>query len=161
MLGERKNTMYSLTDKVLDIFYPMLRGVMTKQVYRFLAVGGVCFAVNILIFHSSYHWVYKPYQISTPYLPAYMFAFFTSLAITILLGFFLNYYFVFHGSVLERRVQFFRFSYSTLLEAIAGYYLMRFFVEKLLWFPTLALIVNVAIVQTVNYFIQRDYSFKK
>jgi len=90
-----------------------------------------------------------------------MFAFFTSLSITILLGFFLNYYFVFYGSILERRVQFFRFSYSTLLEAIAGYFLMRFFVEIFLWFPSLALIINVAIVQTVNYFIQRDYSFKK
>ncbi len=161
MPEERKNTLYSLTEKMLDIFYPMLRGVMTKQVYRFLAVGGVCFAVNILIFYISYHWVYLPYDISTKPLPSYMFAFFTSLSITILLGFFLNYYFVFYGSILERRVQFFRFSYSTLLEAIAGYFLMRFFVEIFLWFPSLALIINVAIVQTVNYFIQRDYSFKK
>lgn len=146
---------------VVDIFYPLLKKVLPKQIYRFLAVGGICFAINIIVFHVSFYYLYLPLNIGLRNIPPYMLAFFTSLSITVLLGFYLNKEFVFNGSVLEKHVQFVRFCYSTILEAIASYLLLRFFVEQLGWHPTLSLIFNVMIIQTANFFIQRDYSFKK
>ncbi|MCU7693973.1 GtrA family protein [Haoranjiania flava] len=160
MLKKNKYTFHRLMLQMLDIFYPVFRKVMPKQVYRFLAVGGVCFLINIIVFHFSYH-LYDSGKFGPLPAPAYIAAFFTSLSITVLVGFYLNKNYVFRGSVLEKRTQFFRFCYSTVLEAIISYYLLRFFVEGLHWHPSLALIAGVAVIQTANYFIQKHYSFKR
>ncbi len=146
-------------ETLIDLLFPLFKRVLSKQVYRYLAAGGICFALNFTIFHLSYYFFYLfPRSLNT-YLSKHTFSLLASMSITIFVGFYLNRKFVFSGSYLDKKVQFFRYTSSTILATVASILLMDLFVDILQWNITVSFLSNIILVQLLNFFVQSYFSF--
>ncbi|TCC90604.1 hypothetical protein EZ428_15165 [Pedobacter frigiditerrae] len=143
----------------LDVFYPIFKNVLTFEVYRYLAVGGICFFLNFSIFHLSYYFIYSKYLYQTPLFEPYFLALLTSLSFTLPAGFYLNKNFVFKGSHLKLRTQLLRYSFTTIGTVILSKILMDIMVGTLSLNLTASFLLNVFIVQFANFIVQKNLSF--
>lgn len=136
---------------------------MSLQMYRYAACGGGNTLLNILIYFISYNYILKKQILDLgfiafkPHIAAFIIAF----CITFPIGFYLSMYVVFHGSFLRRRIQLIRYLSVALVCILLNYVLIKFFVEKLKWYPTPSLIITAVIVIFFSYISQRNFSFKK
>lgn len=148
---------------VLDVFYPLVKRFMPLQTYHYAACGGGNTLLSLIIYTLSYNFILKQqiFHIGPFSISAHIMALFLSSAITLPIGFYLSMFVVFQGSHLRRRIQFFRYFLVVMACFLLNYVLLKFFVEDLHWYPTLAQVVNVAIVVSFSYFSQRHFSFKK
>ena len=158
---EQESRKIALGENIIDVFYPLFRSILSQTVYRYLAVGGICFFTNFCIFHVSYYLFYQKYQISYPHFPSHFFALSTSMCFTIPIGFFLNRVYVFANSRLLSQVQFIRYVISTVVTVILSAFLLDFLVATLELNLTIAFLVNVVTIQLMNYFVQKKFSFQE
>lgn len=148
--------------KVVDLFYPPFRKIMTLQMYRYAACGGGNTAFNIFLYFISYNFILNKEILDLgffafkPHIAAFLMAF----VITFPIGFYLSMYVVFHGSYLRRRIQLLRYFLVAMVCIILNYVLLRVFVEQFGWYPTPSLIVTAGIVIIFSYLSQRHFSFR-
>ncbi len=147
---------------LVDFFYPPFRYLMSLQMYRYAACGGGSTLLNIFVYFITYNFILNKQILDlgfiafTPHIAAFFIAFW----ITFPIGFYLSMYVVFQQSYLRRRIQLFRYFLVTVGCIILNYILLKFFVEKLGWYPTPSLMVTTVIVVAFSYLSQRYYSFK-
>ncbi|WP_180277229.1 GtrA family protein [Chryseobacterium sp. 52] len=132
---------------------------MSFQVYRYLAVGGVCFFINFCIFHLTYFFLLKYKAVDMSIFNNNLKSLIVSLTVTIPVGFYLNRNFVFDG-LLEWKGQLWRYITTILASVYLSKILLDFFIIRLEWSVTLSFLLNIAIVQFVNFFVQKKISFK-
>ncbi|NQX43053.1 GtrA-like protein [Pedobacter steynii] len=161
MMSEPHPEYKLILQRMLDLFYPLFKSFISHRVYRYLAVGGVCFLINFCVFHFSYYLVCAHGNYRVLFLKPHNQSVLTSLCITLPIGFYLNRNFVFKDSMLEKNIQFFRYISSTIINAGLFAFLIDFLVTKVQWNVTLIYMFGVFVVQFFNYFIQRDISFNK
>jgi putative flippase GtrA len=147
---------------VLDIFYPLFKRFMPLQAYHYAACGGSNTLLSIFLYFIAYNFILKKQLVHFGLLTIspHIMALFLATAITLPVGFYLSLFVVFQGSYLRRRVQFFRYILVALGCLLLNYVLLKLFVEKLHWYPTLAQIANTVIVVCFSYFSQRHFSFR-
>jgi putative flippase GtrA len=149
--------------RFIDLFYPLFKGVMTLQMYRYAACGGGNTALNILIYFLTYNFVLQKQVLDlgfiafTPHIAAFLIAF----CLTFPIGFYLSMYVVFHGSFLKRRIQLFRYFLVAMVCIVLNYVLLKLFVEGLGWYPTPSMVITTGVVVLFSYLSQRHFSFKK
>jgi putative flippase GtrA len=83
-----------------------------------------------------------------------------SFCITFPIGFLLNRYVVFQGSVIAGRVQFFRYGITVIVSILLNYMFLKLFVEGLKLYPTIAKILTTFIVVGFSYISQSYFTFK-
>lgn len=150
-----KNNSLNTIRPVLDIFYCLFSRILPFKVYRYLAVGGICFSANFVIFHCSYYY-FKHHAVSlAPHIAALL----CSLSVTVFLGYYLNNRFVFTTGTLSQRSKLFRYCFTTIAGVIVSTYLLGFLVSMGINI-TVSFLLNIAIVQCLNYFVQKGFSFK-
>ncbi len=136
---------------------------MSLQMYRYAACGGGNTLFNIFLYFSAYHFILRKQVLDlgfvafTPHIAAFFMAFW----ITFPIGFYLSMYVVFQGSYLRRRIQLIRYFLVAMACVFLNYFLLKFFVEYMHWYPTPSLMVTAAIVIFFSYLSQRHFSFKK
>jgi putative flippase GtrA len=158
---EQKIEKTTVGANMIDIFYPIFRLFLSHLVYRYLAVGGICFFTNFCMFHISYHFIYQRHQISFLHLPSHFFSLTTSMCFTIPIGFYLNKMYVFANSKLLNQTQLIRYVLSTVATVAMSTILLDILITALKINITIAFIANVVIIQLLNYFIQKKFSFKQ
>lgn len=136
--------------------------MINKQTFRYLACGGSNAVLNIVIYWFSYNFILKQQDIFVGplHISSHVAAFCIAFAITFPLGFILSRYIVFPESALRGRVQLFR--YLTLVAAciLLNYLLIKLFVEKCHFYPTISNILTNALVAVFSYYSQRLFTFK-
>src|SRR5579875_2587170 len=148
--------------EAIDFFYPPFRRLMPLQMYRYAACGGSNTLLSIVLYFISYNFVLQKNVLHlglitfTPHIAALILA----TCITFPIGFYLSMYVVFQGSYLRKRVQLFRYFLVAAICFVLNYALLKFFVEKLGWYPTPSQIITVAIVVTFSYISQKHFSFR-
>jgi putative flippase GtrA len=153
--------------EIVDFFYPPFKKFVPLQVFRYAVCGGANLLLSIVLFFVFFHWVvnkeYIPLHwrtfsfVVSPHTAALLLAFIVCTPI----GFYLNLFVVFPGSHLRRRAQLMRYTMVSVLNLILNYILLKFLVEKLHIYPTIANILNTTIVVTLTYILQRHFSFRK
>jgi putative flippase GtrA len=83
-----------------------------------------------------------------------------SFLVTFPLGFYLARYVVFPESFMKKRFQLFRYFLSTIGSLFLNYINMRIMVDFFGFYPTIAQMVNVVIVVTFSYLMQKYFAFK-
>lgn len=146
-------------EKFLDFLYPVFRKFIPFELYRFLAVGGVCFVLNFAVFHLSYLYVFRYWHHASFFLQPHFYALLASMSVTILVGFYMNKKFVFKGAVLGVSIQFRRFAISSFVLVIASKLLLDLMVIVWGWNLTVSFIANTVLIQTVNFLFQKRISF--
>ncbi len=148
---------------MLDFFYPLFRRWMPLQTFRYAACGGGNTALGLFIFFVGYNFIFEKQIVNTPvtaFKPDTA-AMILSFFVTFPLGFLLARYIVFPDSFMRKRYQLFRYFLSTLGSLFLNYINMRLMVDFLGFYPTIAQMVNVVIVVTFSYLMQKFFAFKE
>jgi len=149
-------------EQIIDFFYPPFSGFMNRMTYRYAACGGANTIFDIFLFFISYNFIFDKQIVRLPFISIspYIAAFMLSFCITFPIGFLLNRYVVFQGSVIAGRVQFFRYMVTVVVSILLNYLFLKLFIEGLGLFPTIAKIMTTFIVVGFSYISQSYFTFK-
>ncbi len=152
----------SLITRILEFFYPLFRRWMNFQTFRYAACGGGNTLFGVFLFFVAYNYIFDKQLVKlwwitlTPHIAALLFSF----VFTFLIGFYFARYVVFTDSFLKKRHQLFRYFLSTIGSLVLNYINLKIMVEMLGFYPTIAQIINVGIVVTFSYLMQKYFAFR-
>ena len=149
--------------KVIDFFYPPFRKVMSLELFRYAACGGLNLALDWALFYILYHFVFHGQVFDlgfiafTPHIAAFIFRF----PITFLTGFWMARHISFSGSTLRGRTQIVRYLMVTVVNFLINYFGLKLFIEVLHIWPTISYVIISIICVTFSYLTNKFYSFRK
>lgn len=152
---------------VVDFFYPPFRKYIPQQTFRYAACGGSNLLLNNLLFFLFFHYVVSQQNFPIRFgdfsfvLKPQNAALFLAYLVCTPIGFYLNLFVVFPGSHLRRGSQFFRYILVSFINLLLNYFLLKFFVEVLHFYPSAANLLNTIIIVTLTYLLQRYFSFRQ
>jgi putative flippase GtrA len=148
----------TLVTRLLDSIFKIFKAYLPYEVYKYLAVGGICFFLNFVIFHLCYYIAYRniSWILSTAKLSV-----FSAYAVTLPLGFWLNSFYVFPHTTLSFAAKFFRFVSSNVLSGILTAFLIDILITTFISPIPLFYVFTVAAVQYGNFFVQKKFTFRK
>ena len=142
---------------------------MPLQTFRYAACGGSNVVFGIVLYSFGYNYIFHKQNVDIGYIPFYghlilksfiaadyLFAIWINFGI----GFYLNRYVVFTESALKKHVQLFRYLVVVVSSMVLNYWLLRFFIQIIHWYPTPSKIITTAFLIAFSYFSQKHYSFK-
>jgi putative flippase GtrA len=151
-----------IINAVIDWFYQPFSKYIPIITFRYGFTGAMNTAFDIFLYFVFYNYILQKQLIDfgfiamTPHIAAFVFVF----PITFSTGFLLAKYITFTQSQLRGRKQLFRYGLTVAGSILLHYVLLKFFVENLYFWPTIAKIVTVAIVVVYSYFAQKYFSFR-
>lgn len=147
---------------VIDVLYIPFRKVMPLQTFRYAACGGGNTLLDIFLYFISYNYILSKKIVYTPAGPVspHIAAFLMSFAVSFPLGYLLNRYIVFPGSILRGRIQLFRYFLLVLVCVYLNYVFIKLFVEHFQIYPTISKILTTVIVVSFSYFTQKYFTFR-
>jgi putative flippase GtrA len=146
----------------LDYFYPLVKRLMNKQTYYYIACGGGNTLFGFVLYYLAYHyWFQKEnFDLGFIVIKPHIASFIVSFGITFPIGFFLSRYIVWSESDLRGRQQLVRHFLSLILFVFMNYILLKLFVEVFEWWAMPSQILTTTIIVIVSYLSQKYYSFK-
>ncbi|MBS1915932.1 MAG: GtrA family protein [Bacteroidetes bacterium] len=146
----------------IDFFYPPFSKLMPEQTFRYAVCGGTNMFVDIFTFFISYNFILHKQILDLGFIvfKPHIAAFFMSFCISFPIGFLLMRNIVFTESTLHGRVQLFRYFLLVIVCILLNYFFIKFFVEQLHIFPTLAKLLTTVIVVFFSYLTQKYFTFK-
>lgn len=140
-----------------------MRRFMPLQTFRYAVCGGTNVVLDLGLFFISFHFILQKevldlgFLILKPYNAALVMAF----LITFPTGFLMSKYIVWTESTLSGKVQLFRYLLLVMTNFFLNYVMMKFFVEYLHFYPTLAKILTIIIVVFYSYTSQKYFTFRE
>jgi putative flippase GtrA len=161
--------MHKIITSILDFFYPLVKRFIPKETYYYAACGGGNLVLSWFLFFFFYQFVFLK-ETSHFYLSwlnnkhvaisAYTFSSFVTFCFSFTIGFLLNRYVVFTRSELQANIQLFRYGLSALVSYSLSWILLKFFIEALSIFPSIANVLASCIVVVWSYIMQRTFTFR-
>ncbi|MFZ9261993.1 MAG: GtrA family protein [Chitinophagaceae bacterium] len=154
--------MKKLIEYILDLVYPYFNKIIDRTTFRYAACGGANTVFDLFLFFVFYNFVIQkqfvslPFVTVSPHIASFLLAFLISFPV----GFYLNKTIVFQESYLRGRVQLFRYFLTVCLSLILNYVFLKFFVEKLKFYPTPSKFLTTFFVVGVSYVSQKYFSFR-
>ncbi|SMO77813.1 GtrA family protein [Solitalea koreensis] len=132
------------------------------KVVRFIISGGTATMVDIVVYFLTYNYLlYKqPVQFLGSVISSHMAALCISFSAGFITNFLISKYFVFTGSDLRTRHQFFRYMMVSSVNFSANYFLLKLFVDFLHLFPTPARALSAVLVAGVSFFLNKYFAFR-
>ncbi|MEO8583596.1 MAG: GtrA family protein [Flavitalea sp.] len=149
-------------NSILGFFYQPFRNLVPYQTFRYAVCGGSNMMLDIFIYWLSFHFianeqvVYTPLGAVKPQNIALMIAFCVSFP----MGYLLNRYIVFTGSILKGPVQLFRYFLLVIACLVLNYLFVNLFVEYCHIYPTVSKMLTTVIVVSFSYVTQKKFTFK-
>lgn len=157
------HTVRDLLLPIIDFFYPPFKRVMNLQTFRYAVCGASNTLLGFVVFYVSFKFIFAGenidvgFYVFTPYTVALVLSF----CISFPFGFFLLKYVVFSDSMIRGRVQLFRYFLVYLINLFLNYVLLKITVEMLHIYPTIAQLIDIAILIILSYLFQRHFTFRK
>lgn len=151
-----------LINVIINTFHKPVEKYVPIMTFRYGFTGLANTAFDIFLYFIFYNFIFKKELVHvffitmTPHIAAFVFVF----PITFTTGFILARYITFTQSNLRGRKQLFRYMLTVAGSIILHYFLLKFFVEYLHFWPTISKIITVAIVIVYSYFAQKYFSFR-
>lgn len=148
--------------RIVDFFYfPFLRFI-PREIFRYGATGGANMVFDIFLYFVFYNYILDKQIIElgfiaiSPHIAAFLIVF----PITFTTGFLLAKYVTFTASEIRGRIQLFRYGLTVAGAILLNYVFLKFFVEFVGLYATMAKIVTTIIVVGYSYLSQRYFSFQ-
>lgn len=153
-------------ESFLKLFYPIFKKWLAYDVYAYLAVGAINTALNILLFAVLYEFILpkEGWLISGYTIASYTIALFIAFLATIPTGFWLSKNFAFKSvSAGAKKTTKQLFKYILVVGQGLGsdYLILKGLILFLSMEPTVAKIFSTVIVLTINFMLQKYFTFKK
>lgn len=135
---------------------------MPVTTFRYLAIGGSNFLLDILIYFISYNFILMKQEVMiTPsiIISPHIFALIISFFVCVPYGFAMSKFVVFQESNLKGRIQLFRYLVIVGVNIVLNYTLMKLFVEVVHIFPTVSRIITAITVAVFSFFVNQRFSF--
>jgi len=147
---------------VIDWFYPLFKGIMPLQTYRYAACGGANTLLDIGVFSFSFYYIFHQQNLVLPFMTLKCFtaSLIVAFCISFPTGFVLMRYLVYPESNLRRRVQLFRYLLQVVTCILLNYVFMYLFVEMYHIFAPLAKVMTTIIVVAFSYLTQKHFTFR-
>lgn len=142
--------------RLLKLLYLPVKGLMPYQIFAYLAVGAANTFLNIglfIVLYSALSGAVLSLEISTV----------ISFIITVLTGFWLNKNFAFSGSDTDRidlKKQFAKYMIVALQGQVSAYLLTKGMIVLFSLNASYAYVITTIIMLTVNYFLQKYFTFR-
>ncbi|MBI2259381.1 MAG: GtrA family protein [Flavobacteriia bacterium] len=155
--------MANLIRSFIDLFYPLFKNLMNKQMFYYIACGGSNTLFGFVLYYYSYHHLLEKQNFSfffiviSPHVAAFLFSF----IVTFPIGFLLSKYIVWSDSYLKGKQQLFRHFLLVILFFLLNYILLKLFVEVFFWWPFPSQVITTSIIIIISYLSQKYYSFKE
>lgn len=148
---------------VIDFFYRPFSKFMPLQTFRYAACGGGNTLLSLLIFFLSYNFLFDKQLVHLGFvtISPHIAAMILSFLLTFPIGFYLARNVVFSGSALRGRHQLIRYFTTTMGSVLLNYANLKIMVDLLHFYPTIAQTINVAIVVTFSYLMQKYFAFAR
>ncbi|SIN66095.1 GtrA family protein [Algoriphagus halophilus] len=150
----------------LQLFYPIFRKWLAFDIYAYLAVGAINTALNIFLFAILYEFILpkEGWTLAGYTVASYTVALLIAFLVTIPTGFWLSKNFAFRSTAMGTRK-----TGKQLLKYIlvvgqglgSDYLILKGLILFVNMEPTLAKIFSTIIVLTLNYLLQKYFTFKK
>ncbi|SFN66567.1 Putative flippase GtrA (transmembrane translocase of bactoprenol-linked glucose) [Algoriphagus ornithinivorans] len=150
----------------LQFFYPIFKKWLAYDVYAYLAVGAINTALNIFLFAVLYEFILPKsgLDIGSYNIASYTLALIISFFATIPTGFWLSKNFAFKSvDVGKKKTGKQLFKYVLVVSQGLGsdYLILKGLIVFFSMEPTVAKIISTVIVLTVNFLLQKYFTFKK
>ncbi len=147
---------------MIDGVYPVFKKMMPLQTFRYAACGGANTILDITLFFISYNFILQKQFIHLGWLTIspHIASFIISFCITFPIGFYLSRYVVFQETTVTKKKQLFKYFIVVLGCVLLNYGFLKFFVDYLGWYPTMAKIVTTFFVVIFSYTSQKNFTFK-
>ena len=152
----------NIINQILDFFYPLFKSFLPKETYRYAATGGGNLVLDILLYFLVFHYVLFEQNLDlgfiviSPHIAAFLLVF----PITFSTGFLLAKYITFTQSALRGKKQLIRYGLTVFGSIILNYLLLKFFVDKLEFYPTPSKILTTVISIVYSFIAQKYFTFK-
>jgi putative flippase GtrA len=135
---------------------------MPRQTFRYLACGGINFAVTIFCYAVAYNFIFAKQNFDLVFvvISPHVAALGISLPINLGVGFWLQRNISFRLSPLRGRVQLFRYFATAVAGLLLTYALTKLFVDVCRIYPTVAQIIIYCISATIGFAAQKHYTFR-
>jgi putative flippase GtrA len=147
----------------IDWFYVKpFTGLMPRQTFRYLACGGINFAVTILCYAVAYNFIFakQNFDLGFVVISPHVAALGISLPVNFVVGFWLQRNISFRLSPLRGRVQLFRYFATAMVGLLVTYVLTKLFVDVCRIYPTVAQIMIYCISAVFSFAAQKHYAFR-
>ena len=147
----------------IDRFYVKpLRAVMPRQTYRYLACGGINFAICTIFHFVLYNFIFdkQNFDLGFVVVSPHIASLGLSYLLSFLIGFWMQKNVSFRSSPLRGHVQFFRYLLSSLVALALTYALDKLFVEVCHIFPTVAFMIIYLITAVLGFVLQKYFAFR-
>jgi putative flippase GtrA len=150
---------------ILDIFYPLFQKILPYELYAYLAVGAINTALNIILFAVLYQFVLPAPGIIVYnfFIASYTLSLILSFLATVPTGFWFAQEFAFNQSnqhADQAGKQMGKYFLVVLQGLISDYLLLKGLIVFTGMHPTGAKILSTVIVLSVNFLLQKYYTFK-
>jgi putative flippase GtrA len=146
----------------LDWLHRPFHRWIPSETFRYAATGGLNTLLDIVLYFICYNFILvkKPIVLPGIEISAHIGAFLIVFPITFLTGFLLARYITFTASPIRGRIQIIRYGLTVSGAILLNYILLKFFVEALYFWPTIAKAFTTVIVIGYSYLAQRFFTFK-
>ncbi len=155
--------MKQLIQALLEFFYPLFKRFMSFSVYAYLSLGAVNTALNILIFALFYRLLssQSEYELIGLSLKSYTISLLAAFVLTVPSGYWLAKNFAFNTTAQNNPSRsFVKYTMVVLQGLLSDYLIMKIFIEFAQVHPTAAKVASTVIVLTLNYLLQKHFTFK-
>jgi putative flippase GtrA len=153
--------------RFLDFFYPLVSKIFDKKTYYYAVVGVSNLVLSWVLFFLCYQFLFDKqfFTLSFGSIGSFTFSPYTlsamvSTAFSFVYGFTLLKFIVFTESELKGRIQLVRYAMTAGVSALSSWFLLKFFIEWLHFFPSIANVLASCIVVVLSYILQRKFTFK-
>ncbi len=153
----------NIISSILNLIYPIVKRWIPFQIYAYLAVGAANTILNILLFTLFFRVILKQ-EVYTAFsfsMASYTLALIIAFIITVPTGFWLSKQFAFtNAAVQQNGVQLGKYFLVVLQGLVSDYLLFKASIVFFNLDPVLAKVLSTVIVLTVNYLLQKYFTFK-
>lgn len=147
---------------VIDFFYPPFKRYFSLQFFRY----GVTGALNLVFSWFSYFFIFQVIiqkrlvNLGVVTLSGHTATLGINFVLILLTGFFLQKYVTFTASELKGRKQLIRYAEVGVFNLLLSYAGLKFLVDVLGVFPSIANVIISVLVTVISYFLQTKYTFR-
>lgn len=148
---------------LLDFFYPPVQKFLPRQVYDYLACGGMNTLQDWILYFIIYNFVVRKQIIDlgfiafTPHIASLL----VVTPFTLGFGFMLSKYITFRGSEVDTRRQALRYALIYVINFFLTYFSLKLLVEVCGIYPTPSKMITTLLTTLISFTMQKYYSFRK
>lgn len=151
-----------ITKTIDSLYRPPFSGMMPRQTFRYIACGGINWAITTVVFWASFNFLLAKQHIAfgPVVIASHTMALGISVPFSFLFGFWMQRNISFRSSPLRGRTQLFRYFLNALVAGLITWLLEKLLVEMCNIYPTVAFTTIYLTTAVIGFIAQKHFIFR-